>query len=227
MFVYIWKVFVSSELTIYNFVFCRLSDLPYFETDSKVQFVIDAVYAFAHALNKLKEDVCPYWKGVCPAMTYYDGGDFYKNYLLNVNFKGKIFLIFIIKTKTLIGSNGCYLLSNTFLEWPHLWRFFFLFLYFHAVNKICYNLISYLLKDLNQNTYLMNRAQKHDFKNSKAVSKDFLDLYILSWRVLSNSTISTWKLFAPPLLSIMEANSTKSRSLLTVHFNKITDHGVL
>ena len=71
-------------------LFCRLSDLPYFETDSKVQFVIDAVYAFAHALNKLKEDVCPYWKGVCPAMTYYDGGDFYKNYLLNVHFKGKV-----------------------------------------------------------------------------------------------------------------------------------------
>ena len=68
----------------------RLSDKPYFETDSKVQFVIDAVYAFAHALNKLKSDVCPTLKGVCPAMTYYDGGDFYKNYLLKVNFSGKI-----------------------------------------------------------------------------------------------------------------------------------------
>ena len=64
--------------------------MPHFETDSKVQFVIDAVYAFAHALNKLKSDVCPTLKGVCRAMTYYDGGDFYKNYLLKVNFSGKI-----------------------------------------------------------------------------------------------------------------------------------------
>ena len=60
-----------------------------FEQDSKVQFVIDAVYAFAHALDALKRDVCPYLKGVCPAMTTYDGGDFYKNYLLKVDFIGK------------------------------------------------------------------------------------------------------------------------------------------
>ena len=70
----------------------RLSDLPQFETDSKVQFVIDGVYAFAHALDALKRDVCPQWKGVCPAMTYYDGGDFYKNYLLKVDFIGKDYL---------------------------------------------------------------------------------------------------------------------------------------
>ena len=74
---------------IHGFFYFRLSDLPQFETDSKVQFVIDGVYAFAHALDALKRDVCPQWKGVCPAMTYYDGGDFYKNYLLKVDFIGK------------------------------------------------------------------------------------------------------------------------------------------
>ena len=68
----------------------RLTDLPSFEQDSKVQFVIDAVYAFAYALDALKKDVCPTYRGVCPAMTYYDGGDFYKNYLLKVDFIGKI-----------------------------------------------------------------------------------------------------------------------------------------
>ena len=73
----------------YCVLYFRLSDLPQFETDSKVQFVIDGVYAFAHALDALKRDVCPQWKGVCPAMTYYDGGDFYKNYLLKVDFIGK------------------------------------------------------------------------------------------------------------------------------------------
>lgn len=66
----------------------RLTDLPSFEQDSKVQFVIDAVYAFAYALDALKKDVCPGWKGICPAITYYDGGDFYKNYLLKVDFEG-------------------------------------------------------------------------------------------------------------------------------------------
>ena len=60
-----------------------------FEQDSKVQFVIDAVYAFAHALDALKRDKCPKLRGVCPAMTTYDGGDFYKNYLLKVDFIGK------------------------------------------------------------------------------------------------------------------------------------------
>ena len=67
----------------------RLSKLPSFETDSKVQFVIDGVYAFAYALDALKKDVCPTWQGICPAMTHYDGGEFYKNYLLKVDFTGK------------------------------------------------------------------------------------------------------------------------------------------
>ena len=62
--------------------------MPSFEQDSKVQFVIDAVYAFAHALDALKKDVCPKVKGICDGMTYYDGGNFYKKYLLNVDFKG-------------------------------------------------------------------------------------------------------------------------------------------
>ena len=75
-------------ICFFLFIF-RLEDLKTFEQDSKVQFVIDAVYSFAHALNALKRDVCPYWKGVCPAMNYYDGGDFYKNYLLKTDFIGK------------------------------------------------------------------------------------------------------------------------------------------
>ena len=67
----------------------RLTQLANYEQDSKIQFVIDAVYAFAYALDDLKSTVCPTWKGVCPAMSSYDGGEFYKNYLLKVDFKGK------------------------------------------------------------------------------------------------------------------------------------------
>merc|ERR1712183_949886 len=65
----------------------RLTQLANYEQDSKIQFVIDAVYAFAYALDDLKSTVCPTWKGVCPAMSSYDGGEFYKNYLLKVDFK--------------------------------------------------------------------------------------------------------------------------------------------
>ncbi|XP_040579714.2 LOW QUALITY PROTEIN: metabotropic glutamate receptor-like [Lepeophtheirus salmonis] len=68
----------------------RLLDLQGYEQDSKVQFVIDGVYAFAHALDKLKSDICPHWKGICPAMKAYKGGDFYKNYLLKVDFKDMV-----------------------------------------------------------------------------------------------------------------------------------------
>ena len=74
------NVFISSY---------RLTQLANYEQDSKIQFVIDAVYAFAYALDDLKSTVCPTWKGVCPAMSSYDGGEFYKNYLLKVDFKGK------------------------------------------------------------------------------------------------------------------------------------------
>ena len=74
----------------YGFYVHRLSQLANYEQDSKIQFVIDAVYAFAYALDALKSAVCPTWKGVCPAMSSYDGGEFYKKYLLAVDFKGKL-----------------------------------------------------------------------------------------------------------------------------------------
>ena len=77
----------NLPLTSLNFL-SRMSDLPNYEQDSKIQFVIDAVFAFAHALDALKADICPTWKGVCPAMIRYDGGEFYKKYLLKVDFEG-------------------------------------------------------------------------------------------------------------------------------------------
>ena len=59
-----------------------------YEQDSKVQFVIDAVYAFAYALQQLKNDVCPLHRGMCQDMKMVDGGFFYKNYLLKTSFIG-------------------------------------------------------------------------------------------------------------------------------------------
>ncbi|XP_076043149.1 metabotropic glutamate receptor-like [Oratosquilla oratoria] len=64
----------------------RLSEKAGYHQDSKVQFVVDAVYAFAYALEALHRDVCPGDKKVCESMNNFDGGAFYRNYLLNVSF---------------------------------------------------------------------------------------------------------------------------------------------
>ncbi|XP_076648776.1 metabotropic Glutamate Receptor [Halictus rubicundus] len=64
----------------------RLNAASGYEQESKVQFVVDAVYAFAHALHNLQKDMCAKGKGLCPKMASYDRGAFYRNYLLNVSF---------------------------------------------------------------------------------------------------------------------------------------------
>jgi len=85
-----------------------------YEQESKTQFVVDAVYAFAYALHNLHNDRCntqsdqttetrkhlqseSVWyrkistdtkSQACPDMANYDGKEFYNNYLLNVSFIG-------------------------------------------------------------------------------------------------------------------------------------------
>lgn len=52
--------------------------------------MIDAVYAFAYALDKLRSDVCGRrTESICAEMAHFDGGQFYKEYLLKVDFEGK------------------------------------------------------------------------------------------------------------------------------------------
>lgn len=67
----------------------RLTAASGYEQESKVQFVVDAVYAFALALNNLRRDLCGRSEGLCAPMTNYDRGAFYRNYLLNVSFVGE------------------------------------------------------------------------------------------------------------------------------------------
>ncbi|XP_033364661.1 metabotropic glutamate receptor [Bombus vosnesenskii] len=64
----------------------RLTSETGYEQESKVQFVVDAVYAFALALHNLQRDVCTKTSGLCAAMANYDRALFYRNYLLNVSF---------------------------------------------------------------------------------------------------------------------------------------------
>ncbi|KAG7207808.1 hypothetical protein KM043_009411 [Ampulex compressa] len=64
----------------------RLTASTGYEQESKVQFVVDAVYAFALALHNLQHDMCGKGGGLCSSMANYDRGAFYRNYLLNVSF---------------------------------------------------------------------------------------------------------------------------------------------
>ncbi|VDK64733.1 unnamed protein product [Onchocerca ochengi] len=74
-----------------------------FNPDDKVQFVIDAVYAIAHGLQGMKEDICPddtvssSWTSrysnvpqICDAMKRIDGEQFYQKYLLQVKFEDAV-----------------------------------------------------------------------------------------------------------------------------------------
>lgn len=68
----------------------RLTEASGYEQESKVQFVVDAVYAFAHALDNLRNNLCIHTsEGLCSSMATYDRGAFYRNYLLNVSFVGE------------------------------------------------------------------------------------------------------------------------------------------
>ena len=73
-----------------NYTTCR-SDLSLrnkdMRIDDKVPFVIDAVYAFAHGLNKMYKRLCPAQEGLCPEMKKFDGKKL-RDILFNVSFSG-------------------------------------------------------------------------------------------------------------------------------------------
>lgn len=59
-----------------------------YEQEGKVQFVIDAVYAMAHALHNMHRDLCPDHPGVCPQMESVEGKTLLK-YIRNTSFNGE------------------------------------------------------------------------------------------------------------------------------------------
>ncbi|KAM4721529.1 metabotropic glutamate receptor 7 isoform 2-T2 [Rhinophrynus dorsalis] len=73
-------------------------DSPY-EQDGRVQFVIDAVYAMAHALHNMNRDLCPGSPGLCSEMEHAGGKKLLK-YIRNVSFNGSA------GTPVLFNKNG-------------------------------------------------------------------------------------------------------------------------
>ncbi|XP_045561680.1 metabotropic glutamate receptor 7 [Salmo salar] len=58
-----------------------------YEQEGKVQFVIDAVYAMAHALHNMQRDLCPDVSGICEDMDLAGGKKLLK-YIRSVTFNG-------------------------------------------------------------------------------------------------------------------------------------------
>ncbi|XP_053172912.1 metabotropic glutamate receptor 4-like [Scomber japonicus] len=70
-----------------------------YEQEGKVQFVIDAIYAMAHALHNMHKDLCPGKVGLCSNMETINGTLLLK-YIRNVNFTG------IAGTPVVFNVNG-------------------------------------------------------------------------------------------------------------------------
>lgn len=66
----------------------RISRDSQYEQEGKVQFVIDAVYAMAHALHSMHMDLCPGSMGVCDKMDPVEGRMLLQ-YIRGVNFNGE------------------------------------------------------------------------------------------------------------------------------------------
>lgn len=66
----------------------RIGQDSAYEQEGKVQFVIDAVYAIAHALHSMHQALCPGHTGLCPAMEPTDGRTLL-HYIRAVRFNGE------------------------------------------------------------------------------------------------------------------------------------------
>lgn len=87
--------FIIRQYSQTFFLFCECFSLDHerigkdssYEQEGKVQFVVDAVYAMAHALHSMHKDLCPGKVGLCSKMETINGTLLLK-YIRHVNFTG-------------------------------------------------------------------------------------------------------------------------------------------
>uniref|UniRef100_A0A673LT76 Metabotropic glutamate receptor 6-like n=1 Tax=Sinocyclocheilus rhinocerous TaxID=307959 RepID=A0A673LT76_9TELE len=91
--------FLSLSLSLFLSGEERISRDSHYEQEGKVQFVIDAVYAMAHALHNMHQDLCPGATGVCDKMDPVEGR-LLLSYIHSVNFNGSA------GTAVLFNENG-------------------------------------------------------------------------------------------------------------------------
>lgn len=65
-----------------------------YEQEGKVQFVIDAVYAMAHALHNMHQELCPGKVGLCAKMDPVNGTHLLKH-IRRLNFAGQSYLLIL------------------------------------------------------------------------------------------------------------------------------------
>ncbi|XP_028305418.1 metabotropic glutamate receptor 3 isoform X2 [Gouania willdenowi] len=63
-------------------------DKSSFEPESKIMFVVNAVYAMAFALHNMQRSLCSGTNQLCESMKALDGRKLYRDYILNVSFTG-------------------------------------------------------------------------------------------------------------------------------------------
>ncbi|KAK1901383.1 Metabotropic glutamate receptor 3 [Dissostichus eleginoides] len=63
-----------------------LNEIP-FQPESKIMFVVNAVYAMAAALHNMRQALCPNSTKVCEALKPGNGRKFYRDYILKVKFE--------------------------------------------------------------------------------------------------------------------------------------------
>lgn len=60
-----------------------------YEQETKVMFVVNAVYSMAHAIHHMQRVLCPNTTRLCQAIRPLDGKILYREYLLKLNFIGE------------------------------------------------------------------------------------------------------------------------------------------
>ncbi|XP_077451824.1 metabotropic glutamate receptor 3 [Stigmatopora argus] len=61
-------------------------DMSNFEPESKIMFVVNAVYAMAYALHNMQRSLCFNTSSLCDSMKVLDGRRLYREFILNVSF---------------------------------------------------------------------------------------------------------------------------------------------